>query len=303
MPSGRHLILGLAASAALALPACGDDGADARTPADRFDAERAMEDVRAQVALGPRPAGSKANAKQARLLARRLRAAGVEDVRVQKPHLNVVGTIPGRKRGSIVVGAHHDTYDIPGFVGANDGASGVAVVLELARSLPERVGGPDLRLALFDAEEARPGRSFSVDGTRGSRQYVRYAKRDRRRKGSPPLRSVEAMVLFDLVGDCDLQIPRESNSDAGLYAAFADASAEADGDAAPFEGTAPGVEDDHVPFLEEGIPAVDLIDFTFGGDDTPGAHWHTTEDTIDKVCVESLDAVGEAAVRAVPELP
>ena len=296
-------MLGLAAGAALALSACGDDGADARTPADRFDADRAIEDVQAQVELGPRPAGSKANKRQSGLIARRLERAGVDDVRVQKPLLNVVGTIPGRERGSVVVGAHHDTYDIPGFVGANDGASGVAVVLELARSLPRRVDGPDLRLALFDAEEARLGRDFSADGTRGSRQYVRYAAREQRRKGSPPLGSVEAMALFDLVGDCDLQIPRESNSDPRLYAAFADASAEADGDPAPFTGTASAVDDDHVPFLEAGIPAVDLIDFTFGEGGTPGSHWHTTEDTIDKVCADSLDAVGEAAVRAVPELP
>jgi Zn-dependent M28 family amino/carboxypeptidase len=292
----------LAACAALAVSACGDDGADARTPADLFDADRAMQDVEAQVALGPRPAGSAANAKQAKLLARRLREAGVEDVRIQKPHLNVVGTIPGRSRGSVVVGAHHDTYDIPDFVGANDGASGVAVVLELARSLPAKVDGPDLRLALFDAEEARPGEDFSVDGTRGSRQYVRYAKRKSRRQGSPPLDSVEAMVLFDLVGDCDLQIPREQSSDRELYDAFATASEDADGDAAPFEGTTTPVSDDHVPFLDEGIPAVDLIDFAFGEGGTPGSYWHTPQDTLDKVCAESLDAVGEAAVRAVPEL-
>ena len=147
-----------------------------------------MEDVQAQVDLGPRPAGSEANERQSRLIARRLRQAGVEDVRVQKPHRNVVGTIPGRARGSVVVGAHHDTFDIPDFVGANDGASGVAIVLELARSLPAKVDGPDLRLALFDAEEAPPGADFSAEGTRGSRQYVRYAARDKRRQGSPPLR-------------------------------------------------------------------------------------------------------------------
>jgi glutaminyl-peptide cyclotransferase len=293
-----------ALGAAMTLAGCGDNGASAQPAAgDLFDAERAMEDVRAQVELGPRPAGSPANRRGAKLIARELREAGVDDVRVQKPHLNVVGTIPGRGRGSVVVGAHHDTYDIPGFVGANDGASGVAVVLELARSLPKRLDGPDLRLALFDAEEARPGRDFASDGTRGSRQYVRYAKRDRRRQGSPPLSSVEAMVLFDLVGDCDLQIPREANSDAELYSRFASASQSVDGDEDPFTGTATPIADDHLPFLAEGIPAVDLIDFTFGSDESPGPYWHTTDDTVDKVCPESLDAVGEAAVRAIPELP
>jgi len=295
----------LIASAALAA-ACGNDGADANGRSagdDLFDADRAFDDLRTQVDFGPRPAGSDANRRQTTFLARRLRQAGVDDVRVQHPHLNVVGTIPGRERGAVVVGAHHDTVDIEGLVGANDGASGVALVLELARSLPRRVDGPSLRLALFDAEEARPGRDFAEDGTRGSRQYVRYATRDRRRMGSPPIDSIEAMVLFDLVGDCDLQLPREASSDAGLYAAFEDAERKRDGDPAPFGGEAAAVADDHHPFLDAGIPAVDLIDFTYGGDERPGPYWHTTEDAVDKVCAASLDAVGEAAVRAIPDLP
>ena len=291
---------------AFLLAACGDDGADASGPTaaeDLFDADRAMEDVRAQVELGARPAGSDANAEQARMLARRLRSAGVDGVRIQRPHRNVVGRIPGRGRGALVIGAHHDTVDIRGFVGANDNASGVGVVLELARSLPARLEGPSLRIALFDAEEARPGRSFASDGIRGSRQYVRYAERDRRRQGSPPIGSVRAMVLFDIVGDCELQIPRESSSDPALYGAFEEAARDVDGDAAPFGGSTAGISDDHFPFIAAGIPAVDLIDFTYGSDDRPGPYWHTTADTLDKICTESLDAVGEAAVRALPELP
>jgi Zn-dependent M28 family amino/carboxypeptidase len=105
------------------------------------------------------------------------------------------------------------------------------------------------------------------------------------------------MILFDLVGDCDLQIPREELSDEGLYARFAEAAEATNGSAAPFEGEADGVSDDHVPFLEAGVPALDVIDFTFGGDTRPGTYWHTTEDTLDKVCPESLDAVGEPALR------
>jgi glutaminyl-peptide cyclotransferase len=111
------------------------------------------------------------------------------------------------------------------------------------------------------------------------------------------------MVLFDLVGDCELQIPREGNSDRGLYDLFADAAADlSDGDPAPFTGTSTPVADDHVPFLAEGIPAVDLIDFAYGPGPSPGAYWHTPEDTLDKVCPESLDAVGEAALVAIPEI-
>ena len=229
--------------------------------------------------IGPRPSGSEGSAQEVELIRRELEAAGVEDVEVQRPYANVVGTIPGTEAGAVVVGAHHDTKDgIPGFVGANDGASGVAVVLELARSLEAPVEGPSLHLALFDAEEARGSRPFAQDGTRGSEQYVRYA-RTGGKQGSPPLEEIQAMVLFDLVGDCDLEIPLEPSSDPRLYARFAEAAEEVDGDAQPFAGTTSAIGDDHVPFLEAGIPAVDLIDLAYGTGPAPGPYWHTAEDT------------------------
>jgi Zn-dependent M28 family amino/carboxypeptidase len=116
--------------------------------------------------------------------------------------------------------------------------------------------------------------------------------------GIPALDEIRAMVLLDMVGDCDLRIPREFSSDERLYEAFAEAAG-----GAPFEGVTGSVLDDHVPFLEQGIPAVDLIDFTFGGGSSPGSYWHTEEDRLDKVCPRSLDAVGEAALEALPRLP
>jgi Iap family predicted aminopeptidase len=297
-----RLRLAGAALLAAALTGCGGEGSsgDGR---DLFDAERAYEDLRAQVAIGPRPAGSPGGREVVRLIARELREAGVRDVGVQSPHANVVGRIPGRERGAVVVGAHHDTKDgIPGFVGANDGASGVAVVLELARSLRAPLEGPSVHLALFDAEEPRGERDFARDGARGSSQYVRLAAA-RGGEGSPALRRIRAMVLFDLVGDCDLELPRETGySDPELHALFAVASEKADGGAEPFTGTTTPIGDDHVPFAEAGVPTVDLIDFTFGSDTSPGPYWHTLRDTLDVVCAESLDAVGEAAVRAIPRI-
>ena len=145
-------------------------------PPLHFDAGRAFTGLKREVAIGPRPAGSAADARDAAFIARQLRAAGVDDVRIQHPYLNVIGRIPGTEPGSIVVGAHHDTKDIPGFVGANDGASGVAVVLGIARALAPRWRGPTLDFALFDAEES-VGKEESVPaflktGDRGSRQYV-----------------------------------------------------------------------------------------------------------------------------------
>ncbi|MET0731103.1 MAG: M28 family peptidase, partial [Solirubrobacterales bacterium] len=152
----RALACSLAAVAVLA--GCGSDDDDASTDASggAFDAERAFADLEAQVAIGQRPAGSPESRETAELIADRLRDAGVESVRIQRPHLNVIGTIPGAESSdAIVLGAHHDTKDDvgPGFEGANDGASGVAVVLELARALAPEVQGPTLHLALFDAEE------------------------------------------------------------------------------------------------------------------------------------------------------
>jgi glutaminyl-peptide cyclotransferase len=303
-----------AASAGLAvMPGCGGDDdagegngsgdASAEALAAKFDERRAFEDLKAQVEFGPRPAGSEANREMTEFLAERLRDAGVEDVRIQHPHRNVVGTIPGDEEGAIVIGAHHDTKDqIPDFQGANDGASGVAVVLELARVLAPRVEGPSIHIALFDAEEARGQRPFDLDGARGSTQYVRYAQRGGR-QGSLPAGEIIALVLFDLVGDCDLQIPREANSDPELYALFEEAAASLnDGDPAPFGGAVPPILDDHIPFDEAGIPAVDLIDFTYGPGPSPGAYWHTPEDTLDKVCPESLDAVGGPALVALPRI-
>lgn len=283
---------------ALALAGCGsEDSSD--SAAERFDAERAFADLEAQVEIGPRPSGSQGNAETVRFIVDSLESAGAEDVQVQSPWRNVVATIPGTEEGTVVVGAHFDTKDEPRIVGANDGASGVAVVLELARVLAAEapLDGPSISLALFDAEEARGDRAFEMDGTRGSRQYVDYAEKGR--EGSAPLDDINSMILFDMVGDCDLQVPREGLSDAGLYAKFAEAARElSDTDsAAPFESESEAVSDDHVPFLQAGVPALDVIDFTFGGDERPGTYWHTTEDTLDKVCPESLDAVGEPALQ------
>ena len=277
---------------------CGSDEPSEPAP-ERFDAERAFSDLEAQVEIGPRPSGSPANEQLVEFLADRLEEAGAEEVAVQRPYRNVVATIPGEGEGTVVLAAHHDTKDIRGFVGANDGASGVAVVLELARVLASDapVDGPSISIVLFDAEEARGDRPFEEDGTRGSQQYVAYAEDGE--QGSPPLDEVTSMILFDMVGDCDLQIPRETNSEDDLYGRFAEAARDAGGtdSAAPFVGETPAIGDDHIPFIAAGVPAVDLIDFTYGGASSPGAYWHTTEDTLDKVCPESLEAVGEPAVR------
>jgi glutaminyl-peptide cyclotransferase len=295
---------------ACCLAACGAGGRDGTTQALQpapgagdFDAQRAFRDLRAQVAIGPRPTGSAGSRREVDLIVSRLRSAGVHDVTIQHPHRNVIGRIPGRQAGTVVVGAHYDTKDIPGFVGANDGASGVAVVLELARALPPRLDGPSIDLVLFDGEESPRGTSFESGGDRGSRQFVRYARQGGA-QGSPPLGELQALVLFDMVGDCDLHVPREANSNADLYGLFADAATahSPSGSSAPFEDEAAGVLDDHTPFLQAGVPAVDLIDFDYGPGPSPGAWWHTRRDDLEHVCARSLRAVGDPAIAALPAI-
>lgn len=282
------------------LPGCGDsDGASAARPsapfaeaAREFDPGRAFADLRRQVAIGPRTAGSRGGRREVRLIRRRLDAAGLRQVRVQRPWRNVVARVPGRGRGTVLVGAHHDTKDgIPGFVGANDGASGVAVLLEIARVMPRVLPGRSLTLVFFDAEETRGDRPFLVDGIRGSRQFVRYARGAR--QGSPRLGAIRALYLLDMVGDCDLRIPREANSSPGLYRLLR---------GRPFGGTTGGISDDHIPFREAGVAAVDVIDFDYGPGPSPGAWWHTPQDTLGKVCPASLGTVGRAVLRALGTL-
>ena len=288
-------------AAALVVTGCGDDGtsgegSNGQTPEFGFDERRAFGDVATQVGFGPRPAGSAASVRTTEYIAAQLREAGAEGVTIQRPLRNVIGRI-GEPGPTIVIGAHHDTKnDIPGFVGANDGASGVGVVLEIARvtsrlAAEGRLSG-SYTFVLFDGEETRGDRPFEEDGTRGSRQFVALAE-EGGGEGAPPLDEIEAMFLLDMVGDCDLEIPREENSDEELYALL--------------KGEAFGAEtspilDDHIPFLEAGVPAVDLIDFDFGPGPSPGAWWHTTEDTLDKVCANSLRQAGEAVLGALVEL-
>jgi glutaminyl-peptide cyclotransferase len=283
---GRRRILApivacLLAGAALA--ACDGGGADAAAgPApDRFDARRAFADLREQVALGPRPAGSQAS----RALARRLRARLPRGSFQAVPGglRNVVGVLPGRGR-PVLVGAHYDTKDIPGFVGANDGAGGAATVLELSRALRtgRRACQREIRFVMFDGEESpagSPDSAFLRDGLRGSKVYA-AAHAD----------ELAAVVVVDFVADRDLSMPRESGSSARLWRLLRASAARVGSLGAFPTGTAAGILDDHTPFTDRGVPAIDLIDFDY-------PPFHTPEDTLDKVSARSLDLVGEALVE------
>jgi glutaminyl-peptide cyclotransferase len=256
-----------------------------RSGASPFDARRAFADLRFQVALGPRRAGSPANRRLGEWLRTRLPGGRFEPV--PGGLRNVVYTLPGR-RPALVIGAHYDTDDIPGFVGANDGASGTATLLELLRDLDRSRprSGPQLRFVFFDGEE-KPATSndFLRDGIRGSRAYVRAHRRE-----------VGAMILLDFVGNRGLRLPREATSNAVLWSDLRAAARRA-GQLATFPARITGgVLDDHTPFLDAGIPAIDLIDFSY-------RYYDQVTDTIDKVTPASLDATGRTVLELLTHGP
>jgi glutaminyl-peptide cyclotransferase len=294
------VVCALSGGGALMACARSDSGPGARTrrahpaaarsaPADRFDAPAAFRLIRLQVGYGQRPAGS----RQLRALAVRLRPllphgrfAAIPGSGSPPTLRNIVGTLPGRQP-AIVLGAHYDTLRSPkGFVGANNGAAGSAIVIEAARalaSLRRPAGAPALRFVLFDGEEPAKGLpeqqvDFYHAGLRGSRAYARTHERTTR-----------AMLLLDYVANRGLQLPREASSDVALWARVR-AAAQAVGAASYFpDRTGPDIVDDHTPFEKARIPAVDFIDWNYPG--------HSLYDGVNRLSLAATDAVGETVVQ------
>jgi Peptidase family M28 len=274
----------------------GDDGRGDAVPAaapavprprvDRFDAERAFALIRRQVGYGQRPAGSPRLRRLAEVLRRQLPNGRFEAVEGHPALRNVVGTLPG-SGPAIVLGAHYDSeYHPKGFVGANDSAAGTAAVVELGRDL-RSTSGREVRFVLFDGEEEGPGCSnarFAQCALRGSRAYVAAHRGE-----------VGAMVLLDYIANKGVRLPREGSSTPALWARVR-AAARRVGVARvfPSRDQVP-IYDDHTPFLRAGIPSVDLIDFSYRYADG-------LQDTVDKLSVASLDAVGETVYALLSEL-
>ena len=269
--------------------------ADAQT---RFDSARAWEHLRQQVAIGPRPAGSAALLACRRYIVAQLKTAGITS-REQPfvattptgrlPMANVVATIPGRRPERIVLATHYDTklFREFRFVGASDGASSTAAVLELARVLKGRQNEFTIELLFLDGEEAVVEWS-GTDHTYGSRYYVDAAKKN------GTLGGLKALVLLDMIGDRNLTIRRDSNSTPWLTD-IVWASAARLGHRATFLNAEIAIEDDHLPFVQAGVPSVDIIDLDY-------AAWHTAQDDLDHVSAGSLQTVGDVVLDALPAI-
>ena len=286
----RH---GLAALALLALVL----GAAGSAAQPKFDGTAALTHVERLVAIGPRVAGTPGGQRAREYVVGELKKIAGAQVQVKPfeadtPHgrikmANVVTVLPGRRPDVIMLAGHYDTklFKEFRFVGANDGGSSAALLLELARRLAARPRDYTYWLVWFDGEEARE-QWTDRDSLYGSRRLATELARDKRLP--------RAMILVDMIGDRDLAIRREAHSAAWLTDIIWEAAARLGYSRHFLRETIP-VEDDHVPFLRQGVPATLLIDFDF-------PPWHTPDDTLDKISADSLAVVGQVLLESLPSI-
>jgi glutaminyl-peptide cyclotransferase len=273
----------------LLLGGCGSTASSAESE-QTFSGKRAFALVRMQVEAGQRPAGSPQLQKLADELVGMLPNGHLEPIPGEPDLHNVVGSIPG-SQPAIVIGAHYDTLAKPkGFVGANNGAAGTAIVIGAAHTLEAHPPkeGREIVFALFDGEEPPEGlpeesANFESEGLRGSRAYV---------KAHP--HGTAAMILLDYVGNKGLVLPREGYSNPELWEQTLAAARKVGASKVFRNCTALPITDDHVPFLQSGVQAMDLIDWSYPG--------HSLKDSLSRISARSLQDVGRTVVQLATEL-
>jgi len=286
-------------SAAASNPPQASDDAPAPDKTGGFDGKRAYALVAKQVGFGPHPSGSPAIVKLQDFLQSELKSYGctvdtdsfTADTPVGRlPMKNIVAKIPGEKPGIILLGTHYDTLlTVPNFVGADDGGSSTALMLELARVLCPHHGKYAVWIAFFDGEEAMQHWS-DTDSRYGSRQMAAKLAI------SGDLKKVKAFLLADIVGGRKAQFLRETSSTPDLINVFWNAAHKL-GYTAFFRDTTTEAQDDHDSFLSRGVPSVDVI-----GDFINNGYWHTAEDNLDKISAKTLACVGHVFLESIKEL-
>jgi glutaminyl-peptide cyclotransferase len=288
-------------------------------PPPKFDGDRAMRYVKEIVKFGPRPVGSANHKKVEDYVLSRLKSDNVEsdvftaDTPVGKfPVHNIIAKFPGNEDGIIVVASHYDTnYPLrnTSYVGANDGASSSALLLELANQVRGKTpDGYSIWLVWDDAEEAmKPdgsaGQPFEMPFEDDSLYGIKHLAEKWQADGT--LKKVKAFLLADMIGDSDLNIDRDTNSTPWLENVVLEAATRL-GYQSHFFARANQVDDDHIPFMKRGVPSADLIDFDYGYNNV---FWHTPQDTVDKLSPKSLEITGSVILETIrildrmPQLP
>jgi len=266
--------------------------------AAEFSGAAAFEFAKASVAFGPRPAGSDANHKLQAYILQKVRVPGAQVVEdnftAQTPRgpiamKNIIVKFPGRSGKAIAITGHYDTKPFPGrnFVGANDGGSSTAVLLELAQALAGQPRTDEVDLIFFDGEEAF-GEWTATDSVYGSRHLA-----DVWRKDGSWIR-YKALINVDMIGDKDLDILEDTNSDVSVRRLVWNAAA-ALGYQKYFTNMREPMDDDHMPFVRLGVPSLDVIDFDY-------KPWHEDTDTLDKIAPMSLEIVGRVMLESIKRL-
>jgi glutaminyl-peptide cyclotransferase len=264
--------------------------------AQAFDGERSFADVEYQLDLGPRTMGSVAHDKAVSYIVDQLKSDNWQ-VEIQETIIDgqvIKNIIAKRGIGApwIILGSHYDsrlfadqdknpadqTLSVPG---ANDGASSTAILLELARVLPNRIN-KQIWLVFFDDEDN--GNASGMGWSIGSTYFVSQLQ------GKP-----DSVIVLDMLGDKNLNIYKEGNSDSLISDEIWNVA-----NSLGYNQFIPSIKykliDDHTPFLNAGIRAVDVIDFNY-------PYWHTTSDTLDKISAESLKAVGDTVLKWLEDYP
>ena len=267
-----------------------------------FSGARALEYARQLTAIGPRPSGTAANRKAQAFIKSQLRGLGcqvADDPFTGRPPSgpvpmnNIIARFPGASGTAVVFTGHFDTKLFKNFrfTGANDGGSSAGLLIELAHALAGKPHKHDVYLVWFDGEEA-VGEWSDVDGIHGSRHLAQKWKAEGK------LSKILALVNVDMIGDKDLGIVVETNSNPGLRRLVWNVAGDL-GYGRYFLDQGGAIEDDHMPFVRNDVPALDLIDFDYGPDNS---YWHTAQDTADKLSAQSLKVVGDVLLETLRRL-
>ncbi|MEW6208908.1 MAG: M28 family peptidase [Acidobacteriota bacterium] len=278
-------------------------GARAQETITDFDASRAYQHMKRLCEIGPRPPGSEGIKKAQGYIISELKSYGLkiteddflaETTRGRVAMKNIIAELAGEKSDVVILAGHYDTKLQEGFIGANDGASSTAAVLEMARALAKTKPQYTIWFVFFDGEEAFIdwGANGGKDNTYGSRHMAARLKAD------GAIKRVRALVLVDMIGDKNLDLLRDDESTRWLVDLIWETAHRA-GYGKHFLNSESAYSDDHIPFKEAGVPVIDIIDFNYGPNNS---YWHTSRDTLDKVSGESVKIVGDVVIRSLPEI-
>jgi glutaminyl-peptide cyclotransferase len=267
-------------------------------PGKKFNGAEALALTGRAVAFGPRPDGSPTVEKLRVFIRAQLATRGCEITRDPftaatpdgpLPMENIIARFPGKSGRAVAITGHYDTKKLQNFVGANDGGSSTGFLLELAAVLQSEPRGDDIYLVFFDGEEALHNWS-DTDSVYGSRHLAEKWNTDGTNK------RLKALINVDMIGDKNLKMVWDTSSSSTLRNLVWDV-ADSLGYKQYFPREGSPIEDDHMPFLNMGVRALDIIDF-----ESQNTFWHNEQDTMDKLGAHSFEVVGNVLVKSIKEL-